>query len=518
MLCCMPRYDHFPQTNISSNEFGLPPEEASFVASYLEFIDKINAVAPGLLDYMETEFQRFNSDPADPRGVVVTDTHDLYTFRKLVLKRALNKQPVSAQINDAFQSQLQPLFTLDRTMQVTNIFNNILKLDRTRNLDMEYTPDNVVESLSKQELSEAYVAQLTNQLHVRNSSHWTLEELEHYLYSGLHATYLSGKPSAYRTLNQTMYNEIDRIRTEMGPEWEMLNLLREFTADQPQQLNRFIRELGRDAGRIIEQFNRVELQTLIYLASEPRRVIGKLKNLREQALHFAGSVSYNPQVVNALALASSPSAEQVLSSQPEQLNWQILPPGELVNYAGDIIQANQSETSGSQPYVDLNRLNILENLRQWWGPERSYYAKGVRTGRRNVKNEFIEVPDEYIMLILQVCDQCGVLLYENAIAESPIAGHNALYIQRFDANGWQWQELMTHPKSDVLAMGARRLMHDPADPYMVHNMTERTKILLTVHPQAFLNSEFHGFDREGKPYLHIPRNVMDIILAEQNNQ
>ncbi len=250
------------------------------------------------------------------------------------------------------------------------------------------------------------------------------------------------------------------------------------------------------------------------------KVIGKVQLYRQRLLRFASSVNFNPQISAALeyALGAHPSAEQLPLEQPEQLNWALLPPGELENHTRDIVQSKQHEQLNSQPYIDLERLRILENLRQWWGPDYTYYVKGLRTRRRSIKGETEEVPDEYIMLILQVHDQNGTFLYENAIAESPIGGHNALYIQRYDVNGWQWNELMAYPKRDVQAMGARALKHDRSDPYMIHNMTERAKILLTNHPQAFLNGEFHGFDREGKPYLHIPRNVMDIILAEQNDQ
>jgi len=328
-------------------------------------------------------------------------------------------------------------------------------------------------------------------------------------------TLLSGKAGAYRAFHQATQSAISRLTID----YPIVHEINSLTAKQSHKLPKYLSRLGNDAPAIVDICSRTQLLGQIERTLDPTKVIGKLQTYRERLLHLASSVSFNPQVVDALAYALdlNVTPEETLSEQPEQLNWALLPPGEMKHHARDILQSKQRE-SGGQSYIDINRLNILENLRQWWGPDNSYYVKGLRTRRRNVKGEFEEIPDEYIMLILRTFDQNGTFLYENAVAESPVGGHNALYIQRYDVNGWQWSELMAYPKNDVQAMGARRLVHDPSDPYMIHNMTERAKTLLTIHPQAFLNGEFRGFDQEGKPYLHIPRNVMEIILSEQDNQ
>lgn len=182
-----------------------------------------------------------------------------------------------------------------------------------------------------------------------------------------------------------------------------------------------------------------------------------------------------------------------------RLDWTVLPEGELEleKAAREIVaDAEARAIKGTNVVIDLDRLNILKKIRDNWGRDKCYYARGSLSGRRRVYIEGQENPDEYIVLVLQQLDDKESVVAEHAIAESPIAGHNALYVFREDVSeGLSWREVYSLPKLDTRELGARRIKHTKAEDDtrpLVDVMTDRVASLLSVEPAEFPKVEFHG--------------------------
>lgn len=189
--------------------------------------------------------------------------------------------------------------------------------------------------------------------------------------------------------------------------------------------------------------------------------------------------------------------------QPMELDWEVLPPGEseLEKGARQIIE-DVSVRTGKRPEIDLNRLNILEGIREQWGKDRSYYSRGVRQ-KRSVVHDMggHEQPDEYIILVLQEPDAKTGLVREHVVAESPIAGPNALYVYRPDTTDHRhdWRTVMSLPKDRSRQLGARDVRHTTSKGSRDLNdtMIEKAIHLLTVPPAEFETLKFSGVDKEG---------------------
>lgn len=182
-------------------------------------------------------------------------------------------------------------------------------------------------------------------------------------------------------------------------------------------------------------------------------------------------------------------------AQITQLNWEILPPGELEAKARNIVETQRQD--GKEVTIDLERLNILDNIRKEWGVEASYYVYGALGKRRVIKKDGREEPDQYLLLILQDVDRGGNVRQEHAIAESPIAGTNALYVFRQDVSeNLDWKEVMALPKNYARAFNARAVKHtvprQAPEGYLVAAMTEKVRTLMTCQPEEFLTIEFDG--------------------------
>jgi len=186
-----------------------------------------------------------------------------------------------------------------------------------------------------------------------------------------------------------------------------------------------------------------------------------------------------------------------------ELDWTVLPYGEegeqeLEEAAHEIVEeAKQRAARGEDIELDLNRLNILKNVRKSWGTDRCHYERGSLRNRGKVIVDGEGRPDEYIVLVLQHLDPSGSVVMEHAIAESPIARHNALYVFRADAErstGFSWREVFSVPKKDAREIGgARPLKHTKGDGRpIVEFLTDRVKLLLTCPAENFHNLRFQG--------------------------
>lgn len=187
-------------------------------------------------------------------------------------------------------------------------------------------------------------------------------------------------------------------------------------------------------------------------------------------------------------------ASQIIEKSME-LQWEVLPPGEVQAIAKEIVSANQTETK--QPEIDLERLLILDQIRKEWGEDNAYYARGVLGKRKLVKANGSEEPDQYLILVLQERDTEGNVVAEHAVAESPITQRNALYVFRQDVSeGLSWREVMALPKSYANALGARPVKHtlprSSPEGYLVTSMAGKVSALLSATKEEFPLIEFNG--------------------------
>jgi hypothetical protein len=184
---------------------------------------------------------------------------------------------------------------------------------------------------------------------------------------------------------------------------------------------------------------------------------------------------------------------------PMQLDWEILPPGTLEATAREIV--GTSHTMSTPATIDLNRLKILESVRTMWGKDSCYYTRGQLRKRRVLRDsDGTEQPDEYIVLVLQEHDSTGNVQREHVVAESPIAGHNALYVYRQDAaeDHISWRTVMSHTKTKAQTLGARGLTHRvPKDADPIDWMRQKVEQLLTCPPDQFKRIDFYGAGKDG---------------------
>lgn len=197
-----------------------------------------------------------------------------------------------------------------------------------------------------------------------------------------------------------------------------------------------------------------------------------------------------PDTVN-IDNALQPSMKELLEAR--QLDWEVLPPGEIETISREIVR--QAQTENYNPTIDLKRLRILDNLRTLWGEDNCYYARGALSARRVIHDGGQDEADQYLMLILQEKDADGSVIAEHAIAESPIAGPNALYVFRQDVSeGLDWRDVMSLPKSYARDFGARNVKHalPRGETDLVGSMTEKVTALMSATPQEFKDLKFDG--------------------------
>lgn len=181
-----------------------------------------------------------------------------------------------------------------------------------------------------------------------------------------------------------------------------------------------------------------------------------------------------------------------------QLDWQILPPGTLEANAREIINEAQHKTTAAR--IDLNRLTLLESLREAWGTDACYYTRGQLRNRKAASPDDADRPDQYIILVLQEYDDQGQVLREHAIAESPIAGHNSLYMYRPDAaaHAIGWRKVMSLTKAEALEIGARPLPHrTPQGEDPNRWMLQKVQMLLNCPAEDFNRLSFSGRRGDG---------------------
>ncbi len=171
----------------------------------------------------------------------------------------------------------------------------------------------------------------------------------------------------------------------------------------------------------------------------------------------------------------------------QELDFTVLPPGkELRELAQEIVDgASEYERA----YVDLERVAVLEKVREIWGKDLSHFAHGKRTGSVVYDEETdMSVDEDYIVLVMSEIDYRGNVLGEHALAISPIACRHAAYLARHDASAGTWRELLPLPKAEAKEYGARALQFTSATGRMKYElMVEKIRALLDCNKDDFHN-------------------------------
>lgn len=178
----------------------------------------------------------------------------------------------------------------------------------------------------------------------------------------------------------------------------------------------------------------------------------------------AALIDFSDEVVleNRPSVASeeNSTAAEILESQKQVLDYTIFPPGtELREVAESIVEGSSEYTKA---HIDLERLMVLERVRQIMGSDRCYLMRGKSTGKEMTDEDGGLISEDYIGLIIQHHDDFGNVVGEDCLAVSPIAGKHAGYVVRQDASeGISWREILALSKQDAMAFNARRLRFDP---------------------------------------------------------
>jgi len=200
----------------------------------------------------------------------------------------------------------------------------------------------------------------------------------------------------------------------------------------------------------------------------------------------------------------SDTSEIILPHQ--ELDFTILPAGtDMVEFAREIVERL---SNAEKAHVDLERIRVLEEVREIWGKHVSYFAHGKKTGKtmkleksdqaadtentdesKAEKESDMMVDEDYIVLVMQDMDSRGDIFGEHALAISPIAGKHAAYLTRHDVSAGTWREVLPLPKRIAQDVGARDLKFMPAAGHAPYDlMREKVRALLDCDADDFANT------------------------------
>jgi hypothetical protein len=209
-------------------------------------------------------------------------------------------------------------------------------------------------------------------------------------------------------------------------------------------------------------------------------------------------------VISGDADAVEMSAEdEATILEAAELTWEVLPEEDLQRRAEAIV-GQARERGATATTIDVTRLAVLSDLRRSWGYDDSYYVYGSLGSRGVVRDESRETPDQYLLVVLQEKDGEGEVTAEHVVAESPVAGPNAMYVFRQDVSeGLNWREVLALPKSYARYYGARAVRHVAVDgETMQQSMARKASALLYCTKDEFPYISFAGSD------MRLPRGVV----------
>lgn len=424
-------------------------------------------------------------------------------------------------LNDALQGQSQQRHPEEMASEIESLFiwNEIFALvasyapdgadENTPLRSMLQNPNDTYAGPSSKkiarDLKEAYVTE----------SGWLGENLAMTFQDASMAVasiYARAARSDGRVLPRTIKNHLRSVLTELKATYPHLHERRgelqipvddivsaRVSEKQPNQLKEAVDRLGNQALPIANYI--IIREALVILDGALEQLLKYPGSKRLDMEHAATLIAATTLPENLWNLSSPEDGTEVdiiepqiteLDFAPMQLDWEVLPPGEVIRFCTDII-SKPRQTGAIQPKIDFERLKALETIRENWGADNCYYARGKLGQRRIVHEGDTSQPDEYIILVLQERDNDGNILYEHAIAESPIVGPHAMYIYRQDTNrSTNWRTVMSVSKQDARRMGARQIKHSNDDGGQALALSEKASLLLCCAPEEFKQLQFNG--------------------------
>lgn len=145
---------------------------------------------------------------------------------------------------------------------------------------------------------------------------------------------------------------------------------------------------------------------------------------------------------------------EILANQ--ELNFEILPGDTNLRELSEQILDESSDIEKER--VDLERIKILEDMRQLFGPEHCFFARGTNTGRQYESDSGEKIDEDFIVLVMQNHNDNGDVVSEDALAISPISRRHAAFYARQEASaGISWREVFSFSKEGARLLGARKL-------------------------------------------------------------
>lgn len=312
---------------------------------------------------------------------------------------------------------------------------------------------------------------------------------------------LETNPRRRQNIAESIINNADNFAKVSEVPQKLLKLIDVTLKEKPEQLPEFFDALDDDATiaaqhYLLDKHARLTAGSLMGTKTSTVKSSQRLAESTRDYILGANKPDIIHAFIDTVARAHAEPDEELSDAllQPTQLDWEVLPAGDLEEIAREIVASQAEERLA---YIDLERLKILEKVRTNWGADKSFYARSKQT--RTFKSSNQECPDEYIVLVLQETDSNNKVIHEHVVAESPIAGPNALYVYREDTGSKEsWRDVMSKPKAVARIKGARRMKHTTSgDENLVDSMSEKIALLLACESNEFAQVKFKGNGRFG---------------------
>lgn len=174
---------------------------------------------------------------------------------------------------------------------------------------------------------------------------------------------------------------------------------------------------------------------------------------------------------------------EILANQ--ELDFTILPGDTNLRQLSEELFDESTDTEKEK--VDLERIKILEDMRQIFGEDKCFFARGKQSGRQYKTEAGETINEDFIVLVMQNHDANGQVTSEDALAISPISRRHAAFYTRQDASeGISWREIFSLKKREALSFGARKLKfvaNEDHNPYQA--VKEKVFALATCLPSEF---------------------------------
>lgn len=169
----------------------------------------------------------------------------------------------------------------------------------------------------------------------------------------------------------------------------------------------------------------------------------------------------------------------------QELDFEILPSDTNLRELSEQIFNESSDIEKVK--VDLGRIQILEDIRQIFGKDKCYFARGQQRGKVYHTKDGDSINEDFIILVMQNHDANGAVASEDALAISPISRRHAAFYTREAASAGTWRELLGLSKLQAREYGTRRLKFTAPEGVDIYEAMREKIFALATCPA----SDFH---------------------------